>query len=111
MKKFMVFYNSPKTAMELMKDPDSAESKAMMVAWMAWARKCGEAVVDLGMPLGGSMTITKDSKTESVTPITGYSIMKAENMSSVIEMFNSHPHLEMAGNSIDIYEILMMPGM
>ena len=52
MNKYLVLYNSPASAAEQMANATPEQAKAGMDAWMAWAQKSGEAVVDLGMPLG-----------------------------------------------------------
>jgi len=52
MAKFMVLYRSPYTAEEQMANASPEQAQAGMEAWMAWAKEAGDAVVDLGMPLG-----------------------------------------------------------
>jgi len=53
MARFMLVYRSQVSAQEQMANADPAQARAGMDAWMAWAKAAGEAIVDLGMPLGG----------------------------------------------------------
>ncbi len=52
MARFMVLYRSQFSAEEQMANADPAQAQAGMEAWMTWAKEAGDAVVDLGMPLG-----------------------------------------------------------
>jgi hypothetical protein len=58
MARFMVVYRAQVSAVEKMANADPAQAQAGMDAWMAWAKEAGEAIVDLGMPLGGGGTST-----------------------------------------------------
>ncbi len=51
MKKFLVLYHAPHSAVEQMANATPEQAKAGMDAWMGWARKAGPAIADLGMPL------------------------------------------------------------
>ena len=109
MAKFMIMYRSTTSARDQMANATPEQMKAGMDAWMVWAGKAGEAVVDLGAPLafashaGGAASGTDD--------VTGYSILQADSAAAVTSVLDGHPHLEMPGNSIDILELLPMPGM
>ena len=52
MTKYLVLYNAPTSAADQMAQASPEEAQAGMDAWMAWAKEAGDAVVDLGMPLG-----------------------------------------------------------
>ena len=51
MTKFMVLYRSSTSARDQMASASPEQMKAGMEAWMHWAGKAGDAVVDLGAPL------------------------------------------------------------
>ena len=53
MPRYVVTYHTPATAMEKMKDSTPEDMKKGMEMWMAWARECGDSLVDIGTPLGG----------------------------------------------------------
>jgi hypothetical protein len=111
MTKFMVLYRSTTSAREQMADATPAQMKAGMDAWMVWAGKAGDAVVDLGAPLAYATHVNQGTATPGSDDITGYSVLQAESAAAVSGILDGHPHLEMPGNSIDVLELLAMPGM
>ena len=52
MAKFLILYRAKVTAAEQMRQSDPEQAQAGMQAWIDWAQKAGEAVLDLGSPLG-----------------------------------------------------------
>jgi len=95
MTKFMVLYRSSTSARDQMANATPEQMKAGMEAWMQWAGQAGDAVVDLGAPLAPA----------------GYSIMQADSAGALGGVLDGHPHLSMPGNSIEVLEMLSMPGM
>ncbi|MBI3486228.1 hypothetical protein HY025_04815 [Candidatus Daviesbacteria bacterium] len=108
MKKFMLLYMSPVSAEELMKGSPE-EMKKSMESWMAWFKK--HSVADMGMPLGMGMKVTKDGSSNVESHTTGYSIVEAEDMEAAKAMVADHPHLMTSDSSIEVLEVLPMPGM
>jgi hypothetical protein len=109
--KFMVVYRSETSAEELMANADPAQAQAGMDAWMAWAKDAGDALVDLGMPLGTGKHVDGSGLSDSESDAAGYSILQADSLDDLISLMQRHPHLMMAGNTIDVLPILPMPGM
>src|SRR5581483_9328564 len=111
MKKFLVLYNAPASAMEQMSKMTPEQSKAGMDAWMAWSKRAGKAIVDLGLPLGNGTRIAKGGGTSATTcEARGYSILQGESAQEVQKLMQGHPHFEMQGASIDVIEGLPIPG-
>jgi hypothetical protein len=108
MTKFMVLYRSPVSAQEQMANSTPEQMQAGMEAWMTWASKAGDAVVDLGSPLGGATHLGPGSGEAS--DISGYSILQGESVEDVTNILTGHPHLDWGG-SIEVLEFLAMPGM
>ena len=54
MKKFLVLYQSTVSASEQMKNATPQQAKAGMDAWMAWARRAGSGIVDMGSPVASA---------------------------------------------------------
>ena len=108
---FMVLYNSEMSAAEVMANATPEEAKAGMDAWMAWAERTGEAVVDLGMPLGSGLHLEPGSTAETSNKASGYSILQADSAEATANLLRDHPHLTVPGNTIDVLETLPMPGM
>jgi hypothetical protein len=108
MTKFMVLYRSSASARDQMASATPEQMKAGMEAWMQWAGKAGEAVVDLGAPLAPAAHVGPGS---GAGEISGYSIMQADSAEALGGVLDGHPHLSMTGNSIEVLEMLSMPGM
>jgi len=110
MKKFIVIYRVPAGAMDKMKESSPEDIKKGMEAWMEWAKKCGDGLVDLGTPLGNGEKVTKSGSTPSDGQVAGYSILQAEDMDAAKSMLEGHPHLDWdAACEIEIHEALPLP--
>lgn len=110
MKKFIVLYTASKGSWEGMKNASPEEMKKGMESWMAWAKKCGDGLVDMGTPLGNEQKVTKSGSMPSDKGIIGYSVLQAENMKAAGDMLKGHPHLAWAeGCEIEVYESMPMP--
>lgn len=110
MKKFIVIYHAPAEAMAGMANATEEEKKAGMEPWMAWAAKCGDALVDMGSPLMGGQLLSPDGgSTDSTREVTGYSILQAENMKGAKALLAGHPHLAWTGGcAIEVHETMAM---
>ena len=95
MKKYIVLYYSPASAMAKMMEATPEEQEAGMAAWYAWNERCGDGMVDLGAPLGGGQSISDGGcgNVEMDPAVTGYSILQAENMDAAKALLDGHPHL------------------
>ena len=93
-----------------MKDASPEDMKKGMEPWMAWARKCGSGLVDLGSPLGNAHKMGKDSHGPSKSSVVGYSILQAESWDEVKKMIDGHPHLAWgSGCEIEVHECMPLP--
>jgi hypothetical protein len=111
MKKFLVLYKAPASAFEQMQKSTPEQQKAGMEAWMAWSRKAGSAIVDMGAPLGKSLRVTKGGASPCTNDLGGFSILQAESKEALAEALKGHPHFMMPDGSIEIVEYMPMPGM
>jgi len=110
MKKFIVIYHAPVSAMEQMADASPEDMKKGMEPWMDWAKKCGSGLVDMGIPLGGGQKLTKSGSSPSDKNVVGYSILQAEDMEGAKALLKGHPHLEWtAGCEIEVHESMPLP--
>jgi hypothetical protein len=105
MTKYLVLYRSPASAAEQMAAATPEQAQAGMDAWTTWAQKAGDAVVDLGAPLG-----VVEPGGDAGDPIGGYSVLQAESADGVRAVLDGHPHAAMGG-TIEILEFLAIPGM
>jgi hypothetical protein len=112
MKRFIVLYHAPAAAAEKMGSVTPEEAKRGMEPWVAWAKKIGSGLVDLGTPLGNGMRVTVAGVAPSDKEVVGYSILQAESMDEAVAMLKEHPHLEWADFcSIEVHESMALPGM
>jgi hypothetical protein len=105
MTKYLVLYRSTTTAADQMAGASPEQAQAGMDAWMTWAQKAGDAIVDLGSPLS-----VVDAGGDAGDPVGGFSILQAESADGVRGVLDGHPHAAMGG-TIEILEFLPMPGM
>ena len=112
MKKFLVLYKAPTSAFEQMKKSSPEQQKAGMDAWMAWGKKAASSIVDMGAPLGKSLRVTKAGGASPTTnDLGGYSILQAESKEELARKLEGHPHFMMPDGSIEIVELMPVPGM
>ncbi|RLJ41842.1 hypothetical protein BCF46_2812 [Litoreibacter meonggei] len=85
------------------------EGAAHMVAWKAWSDGLGDAVVDPGLPVGPSMTVTATGVEEGggSNPLSGITIIQADTMEQAIAMAKGCPHLSGTG-TIEVAEAMQM---
>jgi hypothetical protein len=111
MARFMVICRSSVSAREAIANTTPEQMKSGMGAWMDWAAKAGDAIIDLGSPLALSTRLGPGSSTAGGDDISGYSLMQAASAPDLADVLAGHPHLAQPGCSIDILELLAMPGM
>jgi hypothetical protein len=82
-----------------------AEQQKIMAQWGQWFGALGQAIVDGGNPFGGSSTVASDGSVKSGagSQLTGYSILKADDMSAATSMAKGCPVLT-TGGTIEVYE-------
>jgi hypothetical protein len=111
MKKFLVLYKAPTSSFEQMKKSTPEQQKAGMDAWMGWSKKAAGTIVDMGGPLGKSMKVTKGSVAPASNDLGGYSVMQGESKEAVAASLEDHPHFMMGEGSIEVIELIPIPGM
>jgi hypothetical protein len=111
MKKFMVTYMAPVTAIEQMGKASPEQMKAGMDEWTRWAKTHQKSIVDLGTPLGKTKRVTATGVADARNEMTGYSIVQADSLDAAAKAFTDHPHFKMVkGATIDVVECIPMPG-
>ncbi len=91
------------------KEPESPEEGAKgMEKWQAWMGGLGEAIVNPGTPMGSNKTVTSDGVSDEDGPnrLTGYTIVKADNIDAALEMAKTCPFLEMG--TLEVAELMQM---
>ena len=112
MKRYVVIYHAPAELLERTASASPEEMEKGMEPWMAWAAKCGNKLVDLGMPLTNGQKLFPDGKsTGSTREVCGYSVLQAESMEEAKSLLQGHPHLQWDGAcEIEVHEAMPLPG-
>jgi hypothetical protein len=82
------------------------EQEQVMAAWGQWFGSLGQALVDGGNPFSGkaSAIASDGSVTDGASSgLTGYSILKADDLASATRLAKGCPILT-SGGSIEVYE-------
>ncbi len=110
MKRFLVTYHAPASAMKKMQTATMEEKQARMAEWMKWGEKCGKQLVDFGAPLMGGVNLKPTgAPTPSKRKITGYSMIEAASMADAKKLLKGHPHLAWTkGCEIEVHEAIPM---
>jgi len=111
MKHFLLLYLSPVSAEQQLQNASPEDMQKGMEPWVRWFDTHKQALVEMGTPTGNEMHVTKTGSSRPTTFIGGYSIVQAEDMDAVQAMLSDHPHFLMDGNSIEVLELMPMPGM
>ena len=112
MKKFIVTYHAPIDLLQQTGESTPEEMEKGMEAWMAWARKCGDKLVDFGTPLANGVKLTPDGRSQSSgSQVCGYSILQAKSLEEATELLKGHPHLDWnSACEIEVHESMPTPG-
>lgn len=111
MARFMVLYSSTTSASQKMANSSLEEMKASVAEWLKWKDDASKtAKIDFGLPLEAVSRIASDGITDSSSRVSGYCIVEGESKVAILELLRTHPHLKMSGTSVDLLEMLAMPG-
>jgi hypothetical protein len=110
MKKFLVLYKASAASFAQMMKATPEQQKAGMDAWMAWGQKAASSIVDMGAPLGKALRVTPAGASPATNDLGGYSILQAESKEALAATLKGHPHFMMPDSSIEITELMPMPG-
>ena len=116
MKKFFALYQMPMSLIETWRNTTSADQRKaaeqeMMQAWMKWMKDNEKSIVDPGGPLGKTKRITGAGVADTRNDLTGYTIVQAESHEDAVKIFNGHPHLRLPQTTVDLMELVAIPGM
>lgn len=112
MSKFLVIYHAPAYFMQMMNDKGFTQEamQAEMQAWMEWAGRCGEGLVEMGGPMVGNLKLTNEGSSSSARNVVGYSILEASDMAAAQAMLEGHPHFRIDPDcEIEVHEVMQMP--
>jgi hypothetical protein len=111
MKKFLVLYKAPASSFQQMMKATPDQQKAGMEAWMAWSKKAHGTIVDMGGPLGKSLRVTPAGASPTTNDLGGYSVLQGESKEALAEALKGHPHFQTPDGTIEVVELMPIPGM
>ncbi len=91
--------------------PESPEAgKEMMAKWMVWMEGLGAAVVDPGLPLGMSKTVSASGIADDggSNPACGITTVEADSFDAACAIAQSCPHISLMKGSIEVAEAMDM---
>lgn len=85
------------------------EGMEHMAKWQAWSAGLGDAVIDPGMPVGPSKTVSADGVTDGggSNPLSGITVLAADTIEAACEMAKACPHLDVDG-TIEVAQAMDM---
>ena len=111
MKRFLVLYRMDMAEMQKMMASTSAEErKKSMGEWEVWMKKNMASFSDHGGPVGKTKQVAANGATDIRNDIGGYSIVQAESHEAAAVLFADNPHFTMPGSTVEVMEIMSMPG-
>ena len=111
MAKYMILFSSSISASDQMANSTPEQVQASMADWMKWHEEANKTCkVEWGLPLQAVSRISNDGISESDNHASGYATIEGDK-DAIVEMLKSHPHLHLPEASIDLLEMIHMPGM
>jgi len=108
MPKFLVLYCAQGSVREQLSRVSPEQAKAGMDLWMAWSRRVGSALVDMGAPVGDGTVLGPGT---APTKLGGYNVLQAESLDAAKKLLEGHPHYHTPGGWIEVFEQVTLPGM
>lgn len=90
------------------------EQARVMAKWGEWFGQLGPNLVDGGLPIQSTRTVATDGSTSDgggANPVSGYSIITADGMDAALEAAKMCPVFLGPNASIEVAELMDMPGM
>jgi hypothetical protein len=88
------------------------EGKRHFAKYKEWLSSLGDAAVSPANPIKNTNTVNPDGTVtpESITSMSGYTIIEADSMESALEIAKACPFLEIGG-SLEVSELIQMQGL
>lgn len=110
MPRFLVLFKSTLSAEELMSSATPEQIQAAMEEWSTWKDNLDTTIgFEWGMPLQIVNEVDNGGVHTGSSPVAGYAIMQGDK-EAIAEVLRSHPHLKRDGASIDLLQMMSMPG-
>lgn len=112
MAKYMILYNSDESPKDMMANASPEDMKTSMGEWIQWRDEASKKFkVEFGMPMQVVTRVSPDGTGKSDSRVSGHGTLEGGSYDDLVGLLKSHPHLKRPGASIDVFEILGMPGL
>jgi hypothetical protein len=87
------------------------EGKQHFAKYKEWLSSLGDSAISPANPFKNTRTVNSDGTvtTGSTTSMSGYTIIEADSMETVLEIAKACPFLDIGG-SLEVSELIQMPG-
>ena len=111
MTKYLILYRSDVSASQTMAEATPDKMKTEMERWIKWRddMTAKGLKIDFGMPLQIANKVTKGGVEAGSSDIGGYAFLEGDK-DVILDALKTHPQLDRLGASIDMLEVLPMPG-
>jgi len=84
------------------------EHDSLMEEWGAWLEKHGADVAEPGLPFGARTALDGAGEERVASPLSGYSIVRADSLEAASELCRDHPFLSDGGeaHAVEIFELV-----
>lgn len=117
MKRFLAVYIGTEASMKesgwsaLSESERQERERAGIAAWKKWVEANQGSIVEIGAPLGKTLSTSKRGVETTKNELTGFTIVQAESHEDAAKLFEGHPHFVLfPGDSIQIMPCLPVPG-
>ena len=109
MKKYMIFGFTNIDLVDKNSEPSMEERVEINQRWRTWMSEMGELLLDMGSPLINGKPVDKNGLTrQSVSAISGYMKIQAEDLNHALELLNKSPLFENGhAQNYEIFECIM----
>ena len=116
MKNYLAIYLGSAAGMDRWKQLPDSERKPLeeagVKAWHAWVAANGNAITQMGSPLGKTKRVSKQGTADVRNEMGAWTVVQAASHEEAAAMFADHPHFTIfPGDAIEVMELMPIPGM
>lgn len=111
MPRYLLVFNAPEPMDAFMARSTAQEIQRGMEAWTNWKAIADKTIMfEFGGVVKGVANVGPAGTVDSASQASNYAFAHAATREAVVAVLQSHPHLQREGASIDVLELLAMPG-
>ena len=111
MPRYLIILNSTESTRDTMSKTTPEQMKLSMDEWIAWKEAAEKTVkFEFGNPLQAVGSVTRSGISDSSSKAAGYFKIEGE-AAELFKLLPTHPHLKRPGATMDMLEVVTMPGM